>query len=60
MVRSQVPTVRMERQPHRDAVNRVRAAYRRLRPDREQPELASSPPHPEAGNGPPQVQEVSE
>ena len=31
MARSKVVTVRLERQPHHDAVLRVRAAYRRLR-----------------------------
>jgi hypothetical protein len=30
MAYSQAPVVRLERQPHRDAVIRVRAAYRRL------------------------------
>ena len=34
MARSQVPSVRIERQPHRDAVIRLREAYRRLRPVR--------------------------
>ena len=31
MARPKVVTVRLERQPHHDAVLRVRAAYRRLR-----------------------------
>ena len=31
MARTQVVAVRVERQPHHDAVLRVRAAYRRLR-----------------------------
>jgi len=31
MARSKVVTVRLARQPHHDAVLRVRAAYRRLR-----------------------------
>ena len=31
MAHSSVPTVRLERQPHRDAVVRLRAAYKRLR-----------------------------
>ena len=31
MARTQVVTVRVERQPHHDAVLRVRVAYRRLR-----------------------------
>jgi hypothetical protein len=30
MAYSQAPVVRLERQPHRDAVIRVREAYRRL------------------------------
>ncbi len=58
MARSQVPTVRVERQPHRDAVIRVRAAYRRLRQGREQPAMASTPPNPGAGAAPTHVQEV--
>jgi hypothetical protein len=31
MAYAQAPVVRLERQPHRDAVIRVREAYRRLR-----------------------------
>ena len=38
MARPKVVTVRLERQPHHDAVLRVRAAYRRLR------RLAAQPP----------------
>ena len=38
MARPKVVTVRLERQPHHDAVLRVRAAYRRLR------RLAGQPP----------------
>lgn len=31
MAHSNVPTVRLERQPHRDAVVRLREVYKRLR-----------------------------
>lgn len=31
MAHSNVPTVRLEREPHRDAVVRLREAYKRLR-----------------------------
>jgi hypothetical protein len=37
MAYSQSTTVRVERQPHRDAVIRVRAAYRRLLPSQPTP-----------------------
>jgi hypothetical protein len=52
MAYSQVPTVRLERQAHRDAVIRVREAYRRLL--RVQPR----PAKPAAGGNPASVQEV--
>ncbi len=51
MAYSQVPTVRLERQPHRDAVIRVREAYRRLR-------LQPRPATPTAGGNPASIQEV--
>jgi hypothetical protein len=37
MAYSQSTTVRLERQPHRDAVIRVRKAYRRLLQSRQSP-----------------------
>ncbi len=42
MAYSQAPVVRLERQPHRDAVIRVREAYRRLLRS-QRPSVASSP-----------------
>ena len=41
MARPKVVTVRLERQPHHDAVLRVRAAYRRLRRLAAQPSLSN-------------------
>jgi hypothetical protein len=38
MAYPQAPTVRLERQPHRDAIIRVREAYRRLQRSQRQPE----------------------
>lgn len=35
MSHSRIPMVRLERQPHRNAVARLRQAYRRLRPARQ-------------------------
>jgi len=42
MARTKVVTVRLERQPHHDAVLRLRAAYRRLRRLDAQPALSHS------------------
>ncbi len=41
MAYSQSTTVRLERQPHRDAVIRVREAYRRLLQGQQSPSKAS-------------------
>lgn len=41
MARPKVVTVRLERQPHHDAVLRVRAAYRRLRRLDAQPPISN-------------------
>ena len=53
MARSKVVTVRLARQPHHDAVLRVRAAYRRLR------RLAAQPPMSDPLDSPASPQLVS-
>lgn len=42
MTKSDVPAVRLERRPHRDAVVRLREAYRRLWPSSQQPSPGSA------------------
>lgn len=58
MAYSDVPTVRLEREPHRDAVVRLREAYKRLRLARQQ--FSTDPAQDETTvQAPITVQEVS-
>jgi hypothetical protein len=58
MARTKVVTVRVERQPHHDAVLRVRVAYRRLRRLDAQAALSDSLSSPASARIPTQTQEV--
>lgn len=58
MARPKVVTVRLERQPHHDAVLRVRAAYRRLRRLAAQPSLSDPLDWPASQQIPSPLQEV--
>jgi hypothetical protein len=58
MAHSAVLAVRLERQPHRDAVVRLREAYRRLRLSSQQPSPGSAQTK-VAAKVPVTVQEVS-
>lgn len=59
MAESHVPAVRLERQPHRDAVHRLREAYRQLQRSRAQPAAEPPPPVDGAEAVPAEAQEVS-
>jgi len=58
MARSRVLEVRLERQPHRDAVYRLRQAYRRLRWASQTSQTWDDPRTEAVSWSPPSVQEV--